>query len=87
MNEGVELISDLVVGLKGSIDVLDTGKGVMAQAAAVVGGVGAGGFGCRFPFLVQGGRRKGTKTDGPAFEEDDFYGWFLGIGCIDQLPL
>jgi hypothetical protein len=87
VNEGVELISDLVVGLKGGIDVLDAGKGVMTQAATVVGGVGAGGFGCRFPFLVQGGRRKGTKTDGPAFEEDDFYGWFLGIGCIDQLPL
>jgi hypothetical protein len=87
VNEGVELISDLIVGLKGGIDVLDAGEGVMAQAAAVVGGVSASGFGCRFPFLAQGGWRKGTETDGPAFEEDDFYEGFLGIGRIDQFPL
>ena len=30
VNEGVELISDLIVGLKGGIDVLDAGEGVMA---------------------------------------------------------
>jgi hypothetical protein len=83
VNEGVEMISDLVVGLESGIDVLDAREGVVAQAAAVVGGVGAGGFGCRFPFLAQGGRGKGTKTDGPAFEEDDFYGWLLGVGCVD----
>jgi hypothetical protein len=83
VNEGIEMISDLVVGLKGVIDVLDAREGVVAQAAAVVGGVGAGGFGCRFPFPTQGGRGKGTETNGPAFEEDDFYGWLLGIGCVD----
>jgi hypothetical protein len=30
VNEGVEMISDLVVGLKGGIDVLDAREGVMA---------------------------------------------------------
>jgi hypothetical protein len=83
VNEGVETISDLVVGFKGGIDVLDAREGVVAQAAAVGGGVSAGGSGCGFPFLAQGSRGKGTETDGPAFEEDDFNGWLLGIGRID----
>jgi hypothetical protein len=52
VNEGVELIRDLVVGLKSGVDVLDAGEGVIPQAAVVVGRVCAGSFGCGLPLLA-----------------------------------
>jgi hypothetical protein len=45
----------------------------VAQAAIIVW-VRAGGFGGGVPFLAEDGWWERTKADGPAFEEDYFYG-------------
>ena len=84
VDEGVELVGYLVVGLEGGVDVLDAGKAVVAEAAVVVG-IGVGGLGGGLPFFKQSREGEGTEADGPAFEEDDFYGG--AVRGVDLFPL
>ena len=84
MDECVELVGNLIVGFEGGVDGLDAGESVVAEAAIVVRRVSADGFRCGFPLLAQDGLGKGTESDGPAFEEDDFYGG--AVGLVDDFP-
>lgn len=85
MDECVELVGNLIVGFEGGVDGLDVGEGVVAEAAVVARRVSADGFRRGFPLLAQGGLGEGTEADGPAFEEDDFYGGAFGL--VDDFPL
>ena len=85
VDEGVKLIGDVVVGFEGGVDILDAGEGVVTEAAVVARWIAACSFGGGFPLLAQGGLGKGTEADGPAFEEDDFYGGLAR--AVDAFPL
>ena len=85
VDEGVELVGNLIVGLERRVYGLDVGEGVVAEAAVVARRVSADGFRRGFPFLAQGGLPEGTESDGPTFEEDDFYGG--PVGLVDDFPV